>query len=131
MPESCTVPWRCGTLATGWLNGCHPSVADGAVTRQVCFSWAGNCCFGLNNIYINVRNCGGFYVYRLKPLTACSYRYCGNGLPYTPVAGRNYISSLANTSFILSIEGGVVIQSPVQRLKMGLNGTQMFYFHYI
>ncbi|KAL9967747.1 hypothetical protein ACROYT_G026039 [Oculina patagonica] len=28
MPTSCPPDWRCGTVATGWLNGEHPSVAE-------------------------------------------------------------------------------------------------------
>ena len=39
MPTSCTPKHRCSTGATGWLNGSHPTVADGKVSRQVCFSY--------------------------------------------------------------------------------------------
>ena len=69
--------FRCGTSSPGWFNGSHPTVNEGAVQRRVCFTYDSDCCF--SSIYIRVRNCGGFYVYQLKPLTYCYSRYCGNG----------------------------------------------------
>ena len=75
MPTSCPPKNRCSTQATGWLNGGHPTVADGRVTRQVCFHWNSNCCIWSDNI--QVRNCGHFYVYYLSPPSAgCFLRYC-------------------------------------------------------
>ena len=87
MAESCVNTGHCGTDEPGWLNGSHPSVSDGVVKRRVCFHWLENCCGW--STYIEVRNCGGFYVYKLQPpLTSnYSFRYCGNGLP--PAQGRN------------------------------------------
>ena len=79
MAESCVDRYRCGTYYPGWLNGSHPTVNEGAVQRRVCFrdrEYGGFCC--LFSIYIRVRNCGGFYVYQLKPLL-CDFLYCGNG----------------------------------------------------
>ena len=76
MPESCPPKQRCGTHAPGWLNGNHPSVAEGAVQRQVCYHWSSGCCQWQNDI--QVRNCSGYYVYRLKSPPACSLRYCVN-----------------------------------------------------
>ena len=76
MPTQCVNPTRrCGTHAPGWLDGQHPSVADGEVTRQVCYHWSNNCCRWKNNI--KVKNCGAFYVYELQKTPACSLRYCG------------------------------------------------------
>ena len=78
MPTKCPKILRCGTHAPGWLNGSHPSVADGIVTRKVCFHWSNKCCRWSNNI--RVKNCGAYYVYELqKPALgkACSLRYCG------------------------------------------------------
>ncbi|XP_020617750.1 pancreatic secretory granule membrane major glycoprotein GP2-like isoform X2 [Orbicella faveolata] len=82
MPESCVNKGHCGTQGPGWLNGSHPSVDEGAVTLKVCFNWRSFCC--LFETYITVRNCGGFFVYRLRPALICDSRYCGNGL--TPTA---------------------------------------------
>ena len=77
MPTSCVGTHRCGTYAPGWLNGPHPSVADGAVYATVCFHWSSRCCRWSRSI--RVRNCSGFYVYELGPPPTCSLRYCGNG----------------------------------------------------
>ncbi|KAL9960984.1 hypothetical protein ACROYT_G029856 [Oculina patagonica] len=69
---------HCGADATGWLNGAHPTVEDGQVTRQVCFNWGQNTCAW--SINIRVRNCGDYFVYYLNgtpPKHRCSLRYCG------------------------------------------------------
>ncbi|XP_078354042.1 uncharacterized protein LOC144638689 isoform X1 [Oculina patagonica] len=75
IPTKCPSTLRCGTHAPGWLNGAHPSVADGVVTREVCYHWTNNCCQWKNDI--KVKNCGAFYVYELQRPPACSLRYCG------------------------------------------------------
>ena len=75
MPTSCPPMYRCNTASTGWLNGGHPTVADGKVTRQVCFHWKSNCCLHYTNI--EVRNCDSFYVYYFSGTPHCSLRYCG------------------------------------------------------
>lgn len=76
MPTSCTPDWRCGAHGTSWLANGHPSVADGEVTRRVCFSWSASCC-SYSVSPIKVRNCGSYYVYYLISTNACYYRYCG------------------------------------------------------
>ena len=77
MASSCPPIDRCDTRATGWLTGGHPSVADGQVTRTVCFHWSGNCCYW--SINIQVRNCGSYHVYYLSGTPAgCNLRYCGS-----------------------------------------------------
>ena len=77
MATSC-VPWgRCGTRVTGWMNGAHPTVADGKVTRKVCYNYLnGDCCDESNNI--KVVNCGQYYVYKLSGTPHCTLRYCGS-----------------------------------------------------
>ena len=75
MPTTCVPMHRCNTHATGWLNGNHPTVADGQVTRQVCFHWSSDCCLWSTNI--QVRNCGEYFVYLLSGTPGCSLRYCG------------------------------------------------------
>ena len=64
----------CNTKYFGWLNGNHPSVEDGIITRQVCFSYSSCSCS--YSTYIKVLNCGSFYVYKLKPTPTCQLRYC-------------------------------------------------------
>ena len=66
---------RCGTDVPEWMDGAHPTVDEGVVSRKVCFSGYHNCCY--RNVMINVRNCSSFFVYRLKPVSYCNSRYCG------------------------------------------------------
>ena len=62
---------HCDTYYQGRLMGGHPTVDDGIVSRQVYFGYYDkhNVNFYKNrfSIYIKVRNCGPFYVYKLKP----------------------------------------------------------------
>ena len=74
MPTLCPAIYSCSTHAPGWLNRGHPTVADGRVTRQVCFHWSSNCC--QYSTHIQVRNCGSFYVYYFKGTSHCYLRYC-------------------------------------------------------
>ena len=76
MATSCTPGGRCGTHGTSWLENGHPSVADGEVSRRVCFSWSGNCCY-TSVSSIKVRNCGSYYIYHLIGFGGCYFRYCG------------------------------------------------------
>jgi Notch-like protein len=77
MASSCVPAERCGTAGPGWMKGTHPTVADGKVTRKVCYTWEGDCCIDSNNI--KVVNCGQYYVYKLSPPpSGCDLRYCGS-----------------------------------------------------
>ena len=58
------------------LDKAHPTVAQGKVTRKVCFNWSRGCCSWSNNI--EVVNCELFYVYKLSRPPHCSLRYCGS-----------------------------------------------------
>ena len=85
---------HCGARYPGWLSGGHPSVSDGAVLRKVCFTGNRGCCH--YSTFISVRNCNGFYVYKLSTVVQyyyqCEYRYCssyGFGLPTTSATGIN------------------------------------------
>ena len=75
MPTSCPPMQMCDTHAPGWINGEHPTVADGKVTRKVCFHWSSNCCHWSTDI--EVRNCGSYYIYYLSGTPTCAVRYCG------------------------------------------------------
>ena len=92
MPDKCVLMYRCGTENPGWLNGAHPTVAEGVVARTVCYSGRRSCCF--YSIIIKVKNCSGYYVYELHG-TARYSRYCGNA-----GAGKLHLSnvSIANLS---------------------------------
>ena len=75
IPTHCPPKLRCGTDPPGWMDGAHLTVDEGVVSRKVCFSGYGKCCY--LNIMISVRNCSSFFVYRLKPVQYCNSRYCG------------------------------------------------------
>jgi len=78
MADKCVPMDHCGTRYPGWLNGTHPTVAEGAVIRGVCFHMSNNCCYWY--IDIRVKNCGAYFVYALPRLYYPYYsRYCGNG----------------------------------------------------
>ncbi|CAH3160376.1 unnamed protein product [Porites lobata] len=71
----------CDTHYQGRLTGSHPTVDDGIVSRQVYFGYYYE--YNVNfykyrfSIYIKVRNCGPFYIYKLKPTPTSEYtRYC-------------------------------------------------------
>jgi len=77
MNERCAENHACNTDYPGWLIGGHPSVSAGRVTRKVCFGQkSSSSCPCTYYTYITVRNCGSFYVYKLKPTPACNARYC-------------------------------------------------------
>ena len=83
MNTQCAKRDACNAYYPGWLVSGHPSVSAGRVTRKVCFSRkssssssSSSCCY--YHTYITVRNCGSFYVYKLKPTPTCALRYCTN-----------------------------------------------------
>ena len=77
IPDKCVPENHCGTLRPGWLSGNHPTFDEGVVTRRVCYHYSKNCCKWTNNIA--VKNCGGYFVYKLKRPPRRYLRYCGNG----------------------------------------------------
>lgn len=80
MPNACPGPGRCNTQYPGWLFGSHPHKDDGCVERMVCFGdYVSGCCELRRKVL--VRNCGGFYVYKLGPTPGCNLRYCGRNAP--------------------------------------------------
>ena len=80
MPTICVNKRKCGTYFPGWLNGIHPTVADGEVHGEVCFSaFPLDCC--TNRKLIKVKNCSSYYVYKLGATTGCDMRYCGTDSP--------------------------------------------------
>ncbi|XP_067226371.1 uncharacterized protein [Chanodichthys erythropterus] len=74
MPESCVNQFMCGTSDPLWLNGSHPQLEDGVVTRQVCLSSWNGCC-NYTSHPIRVKACpGNYYVYEfVKPLLCGAY----------------------------------------------------------
>ena len=78
MMTTCLSINKCGGMFTAWLNGDHPTVAQGSVQKKVCFrkSEPGDCCDGFYFTY--VKNCGSYFIYKLLPDPfSCDFRYCG------------------------------------------------------
>ncbi|XP_067884563.1 uncharacterized protein [Heterodontus francisci] len=73
IPETSVPVYHCSTASPGWLQGSHPSVGQGVVTRTVCFNWGGNHCYWTHEI--RIKNCSSYFVYELKSLFYC-IAYC-------------------------------------------------------
>eukprot|EP00058_Branchiostoma_floridae_P001925 XP_002587413.1 hypothetical protein BRAFLDRAFT_238518 [Branchiostoma floridae] len=71
---------RCGTRVPMWMNGLHPSLADGEVSRQACGYWGpGESLRCHRSTTIQVRACsGGYFVYKLPKPPFCQLAYCGD-----------------------------------------------------
>ena len=68
---------HCGTYSPIWMNGSHPTVSQGEVSRKACAYLLVGRPVGCTLSYrIKVLNCSGFYVYRLKPPEQCFLAYC-------------------------------------------------------
>merc|ERR1711935_310775 len=69
---------NCGTIFTGWLDGDHPTLEEGEVTRRICFqegtSFEYQC---WQETEAGVVNCGEYFVYHLREPPRCYARYCG------------------------------------------------------
>ena len=74
MPTTRVLPHKCDTDWSGWLNGAHPTMEDGEVYRKVCFSDRHSGCKFVTNI--SVKNCGSYFIYKLRPSFTCNTRYC-------------------------------------------------------
>lgn len=69
--------WRapCSASNPGYLDNFHPYLMPGEVKEsQVCFPNNGYLCE--EKVPIAIKHCGPYYLYYLKPLPGCSYRYC-------------------------------------------------------
>ena len=79
MLTTCEYQGKCGTTYPGWLDGIHPTVADGDVFRTVYFGAFPDC----NKVFnrIKVKNCSTYYVYELDGTPGCNERYCGTDSP--------------------------------------------------
>ena len=74
MVTTCPSMNRCNASFPAWLSNGHPTVAEGTVARMVCIRKNGSCCDEL--FAIKVKNCGSYYIYRLKYPKDCPVRYC-------------------------------------------------------
>ncbi|XP_072895033.1 pancreatic secretory granule membrane major glycoprotein GP2-like, partial [Hemitrygon akajei] len=82
IPETVVPHYRCSGYYSGWLNGLHPNVGEGEVTRTVCFTQSGYTCSGSRGI--RVKNCSGYFVYWLWLTPWSNYAvYCTEPLSDT------------------------------------------------
>ena len=72
--DSPVVNYHCGTSATGWLAGGHPTVEEGEVDRSVNFNYDGD--FAKWSARVKVLNCSSHYVYYLQDTPECNLGYC-------------------------------------------------------
>ncbi|XP_078661742.1 uncharacterized protein LOC144905822 [Branchiostoma floridae x Branchiostoma belcheri] len=69
--------YTCGATYPMWMNGTHPTVADGEVSRQLC-RYRGSSYPCRWPATIQVKACrAGYYVYKLHRTGSCHYGYCG------------------------------------------------------
>ncbi|XP_051001079.1 pancreatic secretory granule membrane major glycoprotein GP2 [Acomys russatus] len=78
MPETCVDIYRCHTFSPMWLNGSHPILGDGIVSRTACAHWNENCCFWSSEVQVKAcsEESGHYHVYRFQGTPECSLRYC-------------------------------------------------------
>ena len=75
MATYCIPKESCNTHRAAWVDGAHPNVAYGLVSTSICMHWKRLCCE--KSYPVDIRNCSGYYVYKLQKPSACSERYCG------------------------------------------------------
>ena len=75
MATYCIPQSSCNTHRTAWVNGNHPNVAYALVSTTVCMHWSSLCC--VKSYPVDIRNCSGYYVYKLQMPSSCYERYCG------------------------------------------------------
>jgi len=65
----------CSSLYRGWINGSLPTVDEGQVKKQVCFSSTSRGCCNVSS-EITVRNCSGYYVFKFPKLLVKEMKFC-------------------------------------------------------
>ncbi|XP_072894514.1 uncharacterized protein [Hemitrygon akajei] len=85
IPETAVPQYCCCGKRQGWLEGSHPTVTEGEVMRNVCFTENGNTITesGMSGnsktcLDIKIKNCIGYFVYLLKPTSAGRSVYCAD-----------------------------------------------------
>ena len=70
-------PNRCNTWTTGYLaSESHPEDEGKTSKAKICFSSPSESCF--NEMQILIKNCKGFYLYKLEEPGGCRRRFCTN-----------------------------------------------------
>lgn len=77
MSEWCVSEGRCGSFEGLYINGSHPQLEDGVVTREVLGYHPGGQCDAYSSAPIQIKACGDYYVYKLvRPEESLSGSYC-------------------------------------------------------
>ena len=69
----------CKTHGVSWINGSHPIVSEGVVSREICYAYGGKECWHFTLKHdMNIAACAQidgnvFYVYQLKNPNGCKY----------------------------------------------------------
>lgn len=82
---------HCGTQAPIWMKGALPNTVKITEDRIACINFFNifNGCY--QSLLIKVRNCGGFFVYYLKPPFGCPIAYCAGRCELDPSSFFNLI----------------------------------------
>ena len=106
MATYCIPKGSCNSRAVGWIDGNHPSEAYQLASATVCFHWNSNCCAWSRPVQI--RNCSGYYIYKLQKTVFCLNRYCGvNGMYLF------FLRKLHNFSILLITHIGVYVHKKI------------------
>ncbi|XP_064466644.1 uromodulin-like [Ornithodoros turicata] len=79
LPETPVPSGSCGTQVALYLDGRHPQPEDDVVVRRVCGAHGNDTCFF--KLDLEVKNCGDFVAYKLRPAYICPMAYCLTNAP--------------------------------------------------
>ncbi|XP_050981012.1 uncharacterized protein LOC127174556 [Labeo rohita] len=131
MSETCVNELSCSTHAPMWLNGTHPKVEDGVVSRNVCGHWENKCCRFQSNP-IKVKACpGGYYVYEFVKPNYCSGTYCAAPKIFYPFGSavgdtRNPAAEDGSSSVIQLLSPFLFFGRTYQQIYVNNNGYLTF-----
>jgi len=76
IPEKTANEFRCGTTKPGYVSVKHPTSEGESISAKFCFddTVLDKICY--KSTQGKITNCGDFYVYYLKEVSWCAYRYC-------------------------------------------------------
>ena len=74
MASHCFPRGSCGSDMVGWISGSHPPSPFEVTWPSVCWHTSSSCCAA--SYTASIRNCVGFYVYRLQKPLECNRRHC-------------------------------------------------------
>ncbi|XP_059817421.1 pancreatic secretory granule membrane major glycoprotein GP2-like [Hypanus sabinus] len=103
IPETVVPQYHCSGVYPGWLNGPHPSVGEGEVTRTVCFTVSENTCYWRREI--GLKNCSGYFVYRLWPTPVGTAVYCTD-LEFSTLEQSTGLTTTEHTQELSSVPAG-------------------------